>query len=231
MTLLEPSKRAACYMRCSTTRQDLESQRAKLEAWAASKGHESTWFEDAAISGRKTDRPGLNDLLAGVDAGRFDLVAVVELSRLGRSMGHIHATIEKLATKNVKVVLVNSGTTLDNATLEGHALIGALALAADIEWMLISERNARGRAKIKADGIRVGRKEKPVSLQAIKALREKGLGLRGIAKELGVSAPTIMRHLRKEDGHLPNVTQSKGNSAGSANNPVENETALHGVEF
>ena len=76
-------------------------------------------------------------------------------------------------------------------------MIGGLALASDIEWMLIKERNERGRASIKARGIKVGRKHKMVSLEAIKALQEKGLSLREIGKELGVSAPTIMRRTQK----------------------------------
>jgi DNA invertase Pin-like site-specific DNA recombinase len=108
--------------------------------------------------------------------------------------------VKELADLKIPIVLVNSGISIDYNTLEGSATINALAMAADIEWRLISDRNKRGREKIARDNIKVGRKHKEVSEQAMLALRDKGLSLRQIAKELGVSAPTIMR--RYKDGHL-----------------------------
>jgi DNA invertase Pin-like site-specific DNA recombinase len=116
----------------------------------------------------------------------------------------------------IKVVLANSNTTLDYNTLEGRALIGGLALAADIEWMLISERNKRGRDKIKRLGIKTGRKlkeEKGLSIEAVKALREKGLSMRLIGKELNSSPATIMRILHNlESEHKTNIQQSNQNT-------------------
>lgn len=189
--------RVAGYLRCSTRKQDLEGQRRAVREWATRSGHELTLFEDDHVSGRRADRIGIETLIAAAKDGKVELVAVVELSRLGRSLGFIHKTIEDLAKKGIKVCLVNTGTVLDYSTLEGRALIGALALAADIGMALILERNERGRATIKARGVKVGPKERDVSLQAILALREKELTLREIAKELKTSAATVTRRLRK----------------------------------
>lgn len=191
--------RVAAYLRCSTKKQDLDGQRRVVEAWAARAGHELALFEDESVSGRRSERAGIDALLAAADGREFPLVAVVELSRLGRSLGFIHATIERLSKVGAKVVLVNTGTVLDATTLEGKAMIGALALAAEIEWHLIQERNARGRDTIKARGVKVGPKERDVSVPAIVALREKGLTVRAIATELKVSPATITRRLRSGD--------------------------------
>jgi len=124
--------------------------------------------------------------------------------------------IEELTKLGLKIILANTNTTLDYNSLEGRALIGGLALASDIEWMLISERNRRGREKIKRNNIKVGRKraeEKDISLKAVLSLKEQGLGYRGIAKELNTSIATISRMLKRyEDGHLRNVTQSNQNT-------------------
>lgn len=187
--------KAALYARCSTKKQDLESQLEALRRWAAEQGHEAAEYVDLAVSGRKDVRKGIQALLEAARRHELALVGVLELSRIGRSIGFIHRTIEELSGLGVRVVLTKNNTTLDYTTLEGRALIGGLALAADIEWMLIQERNERGRQAIKERGIRVGRKHKEVSLEAIRALQEKGLSLRRIAAELGVSAPTILRRI------------------------------------
>lgn len=202
-------KVAITYARCSTKKQDLDTQNKRLKEWS-SNFDEVYCFEDVAISGRKDSRKGINSLMKLVhdlDLKKYDqvLVGVVELSRVGRSISFIHKTIEELSKLGIKVVLVNSGTQLDYNSLEGRALIGGLSLAADIEWMLISERNQRGRNKIKEEGIKVGRKHQDISIEAIKALQEKinprtnkPYSLRDIAEELGTSAATIMRRIRSQ---------------------------------
>jgi len=206
----------AGYIRCSTTKQDLESQRFNLNAWAEKQGHNIILFEDFAQSGRKTDREAITELMQRCRKKEFDGVVVVEISRFGRSVKMIYELIEELTKLGVKIVLANTNTTLDYNSLEGRALIGGLALASDIEWMLISERNRRGREKIKRNNIKVGRKraeEKDISLKAVLSLKEQGLGYRGIAKELNTSIATISRMLKRyEDGHLSNVTESNQNT-------------------
>lgn len=195
----EKKRIAITYSRCSTKKQDLDSQNKKLSEWA-SNFDEHIHYEDLAISGRKDDRKGINSLMEYIKINQNDdveyQIGIIELSRLGRSISFIHKTIEELSSYNIKVVLVNSGTILDYKSLEGRALIGGLSLAADIEWMLISERNKRGRDKIKENNIKVGRKHKEISLTAINSLKEKGLSLREIAKELNTSPQTIMRRLK-----------------------------------
>lgn len=205
--------KAAIYSRCSTKKQDLESQNNKLTEWATKQGHEYTLYQDLAISGMKDQREGINKLLQDARNKLFNCVAVVELSRIGRSIGFICSTVKELSDLGIPIILTNTNTTIDYKTLEGSALVNALAMAADIEWRLIQDRNQRGRDKIKEKGIKVGRKrlsdKKVISQQAIELMRLKGLSLRQIANELGVSAPTIMRCLnRYKDGHLCNVSNS-----------------------
>jgi DNA invertase Pin-like site-specific DNA recombinase len=193
-------------IRCSTNKQDLESQRFALLNWAKNNNHEIELFEEFAVSGRKeiNERENLKELLERCKCGEFEGVAVVEISRLGRSIKTIYEIVDILTKLNIKIVLVNTNTILDYNTLEGKALIGGLALASEIEWCLIQERNKRGREKIKRDKIKVGRKrsedktKNPLSLEAIKLLRNNGKSYRQIAKEFNTSAPTVMRILKRE---------------------------------
>jgi site-specific DNA recombinase len=189
--------KAALYARVSTKKQDLASMNYNLIAWADANNYEYFLYTDYAVSGRQDDRKGINQLLLDAEKGLFSVVGVLELSRIGRSISFITQVVKKLGELGVKIVLTNSNMVLDYNTIEGSATVNALAMAADIEWRLISERNTRGRERIKREGIKVGRKHLKISDEAISALLEKGHSYRSIAQELGVSAPTIMRRIKK----------------------------------
>ncbi len=198
--------KVALYCRCSTKKQDLTSQQNNLIKWAKQQGYEYILYEDFAVSGKRDNRIGIKQLMEDARENIFELVGVVELSRIGRSIGFIHKIVEELSKLDIKIVLTNSNTRLDYNSLEGRALIGGLSLASDIEWMLIQERNQRGRQVIKEKGIKVGRKRKEVSRAILNALREKGLSYRQIAKETGISPATVLR--RFKSGQLCNVSKS-----------------------
>lgn len=86
-------RRAAVYLRVSTTRQtaSLDLQRRELERFAAENGHEIVAayeaYEDRGRSGLTLEgRPGLSRLLVDIVAGRasFKQVLVLDVSRWGR---------------------------------------------------------------------------------------------------------------------------------------------------
>lgn len=203
--------KVAVYARCSTKKQDLETQIKALNDWAASINAEPVLYSDFAISGKKDNREGINRLIEDVKNDKFDIkkVGVVELSRIGRSVGFIHGTVELLGKHGYQIVLTKNNSTIDYTTLEGRALIGGLSFAADIEWFLIQERNERGRLAIKERGVKVGRKRKDAPVEAILALKEKGWGYRKIGAELGIDIATISRRLKErcENGQLRNVSE------------------------
>lgn len=207
--------KVAGYIRCSTTKQDLESQEHSLIEWAEKNEHTITIFKDYAISGKIEARKGIDELMQRCRAHEFEAVAVLEISRFGRSIKIIYQIVEELSKLGIKIILSNSNTTLDYNSLEGRALIGGLSLAADIEWLLLNERNKRGREKIKREHIKVGRKpseQKSINLDAVLTLRAQGKGIRETARLLCTSAPTILRILeRYEDGHKRNVTKTIDN--------------------
>jgi len=196
--------KTALYLRVSTKKQDLSSMRNSLLNWAQQNKHNYILYEDFAISGMKDNRAGINKLMSDARKGLFEQVGVIELSRIGRSIGFITSTVKELADLGIPLILTNNNMKLDYNTLEGSATINALAMAADIEYRLIVDRNARGRQAMKESGVKVGRKHKEVSEQAMVALKDKGFSLRQIAKELGVSAATVMR--RFKSGHISNVS-------------------------
>ena len=189
--------KALFYGRTSTRQQDLAGQRRSAQEWARKNEFELVMFEDDHTSGRRSDRKGIEALIDAAKRGEFTLCAVTELSRIGRSITFITKTVEELAEAGVNIVLLSSGTVLSYDSLEGRALVHALALAADIEWMLAQERSARGRATIRARGIKTGPKKKFVSPLVLRALLDRGMSLRQISKEVGVSPATVLRRVRE----------------------------------
>jgi len=187
------ARRPAIYLRTSTSKQDLASQEALCRTAA---GQEGLTFRDVAMSGKRDDRTGIMALLQAAREGRVLRVYVSELSRIGRSLGFTVRVVEELHVLGVPVVLAKTGTILDPSTVEGKATLGALALAADIEHALLMERNERGRQRMHEKGSRPGRKPKAVSAAALRALAGEGRSASVIAKELGVSKPTVLRRFR-----------------------------------
>lgn len=190
----------AGYVRCSTNKQDLEGQIQSLKDWGAKFGHEVTVYKDYAIKGITTNREGIDRLLADCSHGLYEGVATWEISRLGRSISQIHWFVEALAKSKINIILCNSNTTLDYSTLEGRALIGGLALAADIEYVLICERNKRGRETIKRNKVKCGRKfseELGVSAEAVVNFKNQGKSFAEIAKLLNTCKSTAFNVWRR----------------------------------
>lgn len=94
----------AGYVRVSTEQQpeegSHEQQRAKLEAWADRNAHHIEIFDDIAISGQADERPAYDEMMGRLQ--EFDMVAVRELSRSGRSLKQVLQDIEQLDEHDVE---------------------------------------------------------------------------------------------------------------------------------
>lgn len=110
-------------------------------------------FGDHGVSGVITNRCGLDDMLASLDAG--DTLVVWKLDRLGRSTIHLLQLLSDLRDRGVDFQAITQG--IDTTTAVGRMLYGQLAVFAEYERSLISERTKAGMAAAKARGVHVGR--------------------------------------------------------------------------
>ncbi len=147
-------KRAAIYIRVSTQEQAQEGysvgeQRERLIAYC--KAHDwliSEVYVDGGYTGSNLKRPGIQKLMQETD--RFDLVLVYKLDRLSRSQRDTLYLIEEVFLPN-KVDFVSMQESFDTATPFGKAMIGLLAVFAQLEREQIKERTWMGRvARAKA---------------------------------------------------------------------------------
>lgn len=142
-------KRVLGYVRVSTSTQDLQRQKDLIAEYCNEKGYTLVGIEeDYAISGAKSDRDGLNRVLA-VDRSLIDMVVVSELSRISRqddiisTLQQIHQIISKvdLVILDDKDKIYKAGEIL---SLTDFLLLSIKAYGAADERKKIKERMHSG---------------------------------------------------------------------------------------
>lgn len=101
-------------------------------------------YTDPGYSGGDTNRPGLQDMIKDVRAGKVDKVVVYKLDRLSRSQKDTMLLIEDEFLAH-GVDFVSMSENFDTATPFGRAMIGILAVFAQLERENIKERTMIGK--------------------------------------------------------------------------------------
>ena len=121
--------RVAIYSRFSTDRQNESSiadqvrvcvEYAQRQGWPVLEQYEDQGISGAALG----NRPGVLRLQETALARRLDVILVTDLSRLSRSQGDLSKLIDRLVTRNVRVIGVQDG--YDSAR-RGHKLQAGLS--------------------------------------------------------------------------------------------------------
>ena len=187
--------KVAIYFRVSTNEQTTENQIRELTAWAERAGHEIVrTFDDNGISGAKGReyRKEFDKLLKGAVRREFDLVAAWSVDRLGRSLQDLIGFLQELHGAGVDLYLHQQA--LDTTTPGGRAMFQMMGVFAEFERSMISERVKSGLARAKSNGKILGRPKVSKQREAqIMKLREDGMGILRIGKELGVGTSTVQR--------------------------------------
>ena len=113
-------------------------------------------YNDAGYSGSTMDRPALQEMIEDVKAGRIDKVVVYKLDRLSRSQKDTLNIIEDVLLAH-NCDFESMSEKFDTATPFGKAMVGILAVFAQLEREQIKERMALGlEARIKEGKWRSG---------------------------------------------------------------------------
>lgn len=180
------------YCRISTKNQSFHLQEDALKAEGCER-----LFKDI-VSGVKSSRPGLDDMLAQLRPG--DVIVVYKLDRLGRSLKHLVELINELSQRQVGLKSLNDP--VDTTTAQGRLITNVFASIAEFERDLIRERTRAGLAAAKARGRRGGRpsglkKEAEALTIAAEALyKQDSLSAQQIADKLSISKTTLYKYLR-----------------------------------
>jgi len=173
------------YARVSTQDQNLELQKKAL-----TKAGCKIVFEDQA-SGTRAARPGLDNALARLREG--DTLVVWKLDRLGRSVKNLVDLVGELNALGVQFQSLTDS--INTSTPSGRFFFHVMASLAQMERELIVERTVAGLAAARQLGRKGGRKRRMTDskIQSAKKLLASGTPPREVAKNLGVSVPTLYR--------------------------------------
>ncbi len=187
-------KRIALYARVSTDKQTCENQLQELRTIAERMNYTIVAeFVDNGISGMKTrqNRPALDQLMKSSTQRKFDMVMCWSIDRLGRSLQNLVEILNELQALKIDLFFLQQG--MDTSTPSGRMIFSIFGAIGEFERNLIRERVIAGQKRAVANGVKIGRPSKMNDglRSAIQLLREKGMGIKQIARELKVGIGTV----------------------------------------
>ncbi len=182
------------YARVSTDRQDTEAQRRALQAAGCVE------IIEEQASGRKA-RPALTALLARVEAG--DVVTVWKIDRLSRNVPDFYRIAAEITTRGAELRSLTEA--IDTAAPIGRAMLGILAVFAQLEAEHASERVRSGLRAAQARGKRLGRPRSvtPPLERDIAAKLAAGAAVKALARDYGLDPSTIRRVRQRQKETRP----------------------------
>ncbi|MEC7276478.1 MAG: recombinase family protein [Bdellovibrionota bacterium] len=205
--------KAVAYARVSTLLgQDPEHQLVHIRKFSKARDFQLTnEYVDLGVSGSKEKRPSLDQLVIDARMGKFKVLIVSGIDRIGRNTRHLLNLIHELSGYGVSLISLREN--MDFTTPMGQATLTILGAIAELERELTRERIRTALAAKKIEAKRLGKKwscGRPKSTtealrKQILELRAKGLSIRAIERRLDkkVSRTTIQRIIKK-------ATVSKG---------------------
>ena len=192
-------KRVAIYARVSTNGQSVTNQLRELRQVAK----RQRWkvveeFIDRGVSGAqgRAHRVQFDRLCKAATRREFDLIMSWSVDRLGRSLQHLVTFLNDIHAKGVDLYLHQQG--IDTTTPSGKMLFQMCGVFAEFERSMIQERVKAGLARARAQGKKLGRPRVSASIERkVRVARAKGIGIKRIARKLGVGTGTVQRIVKE----------------------------------
>ena len=199
--------KAWAYLRASTAGQDNDNQKLEILRLAKDRNLGAVSFVEEVCSGRKAWRDRrIKEIIDQMNPG--DSLLVAEMSRLGRSMMEIMEILSQCTDRGIHVFAAKGNWALDNS-LPSKIMAAVLAMAAEIERELISQRTKAALATKRASGVVLGRPRGPGASKLDKfetEIKEQialGVPQTKIAKRFGSSVPNLRAWIKKRQTIVP----------------------------
>ena len=189
-------KKVCLYARVSTTCQSVERQLLELREVATNHNWKIvTEYVDEGISGSKKSRPALDQMMKDAISRKFELVATIELSRLGRSVSHMCQIVDLLKSKKIDLFVKNQNISTD--TIVGEFFFNIINAVSQYEKDLIAERVISGLENARKKG-RIG--GRPTNLSStikdkILQMKTEGKSIREIKNICSVGTSSVYKVL------------------------------------
>lgn len=207
------------YVRVSTAEQadegaSLDAQRDLLAREAERRDWDLEFAADEGYSAKSIQgRPALTAALDRLDAGEADVLLVLRVDRLSRSVSDFAALMARAQRRKWSLTALDLG--VDTSTPAGDLMAHVLASVAQYERKVIGERTREGMAQRRAEGVHVGRPSTLPTEVVERIVREhtEGRSLTDIARGLVAdNVPTA----RGGRWHAATIKRVLGSTAGKA---------------
>jgi DNA invertase Pin-like site-specific DNA recombinase len=196
--------RAAMYLRVSRDDQTTENQRLVLARVAEHRGWEIIHtYEDQGISGAKgrDQRPAFDQMLKDAMRGRFHVLMVWSIDRLGRSVLHVANALAELDAAGV--ALYSDQQAIDSTSPIGRAMLQMASVFGEQERETLRSRVMAGLDRVRAQGKKLGRPKVSAKTEAaIRTHLSAGHGILKVAKIVGCGSGTVQRVKREMVTHV-----------------------------
>jgi DNA invertase Pin-like site-specific DNA recombinase len=209
------TKRAAIYTRISTGDQHAESQLYDLRELAKQRRYEIVCEYTDTISGSKSKRLGLDQLLTDASRHRFDVVLVAAFDRVARNVRHFLEVLDELNHLNIEFVSLREN--IDTGGPLGRAMVVIVGAIAELERSLIVERVKAGMRRARLEGRRIGRAPLNIDREQVVRDRCSGMSLTQVARKHRISRASVCRLMKEfgggSKGVNPRVSQTVDSTA------------------
>lgn len=191
------------YVRVSSNLQHEENQHYEIEQFALKNNLTiDEWVEETISSGKELKKRKFNSLFKKLK--KDDILITTEISRLGRKTFEIMGILNDCLARGCKVWTIKENYRLGD-DLNSQILAFAFSISATIEKSLIAARTRETLARLKSNGVKLGRpigsKNKSYKLegkeQEIKDLLEKGVSKTNICKMYGIHRSSLYHFIKR----------------------------------
>ena len=150
------TKKGVLYLRVSTTDQTTLNQELELKEYCKKNNIEIlNIYKDEGISGAKTSRPQLDQMLQDARQRLFDCIVIWKLDRLGRSTQHLLQLLQEFQNKDITLII--TAMNMDTSTPQGKFFFTIIGAIAELEREMIRDRILLGLERRRKQGKKVGR--------------------------------------------------------------------------